>query len=256
MTNHEADEQSRILRWVFDAECEKHSEDLYRMAQAERRGLPIADTFASLLAHRDGCSHCTEVYDELLFMLEVEASEGLVAFDEVEDTELSSQGIGTEAFLSEQSGATASERAKQEIKWVVHQTQRGIQILLNIPDMIGAQPEWQTRSSTNGDGEETSEGEFLFNVSGNPNQPEVEIKLSFLSNTNSSKIIDLEVEISIPERWPDFSGIEVFLRGASDQATTYRNQQTTGPNGIVQFRDIKRDVLPAMQVSIEIPLSK
>lgn len=86
-------------------------------------------------------------------------------------------------------------------------------------------------------------------------QPEVVLQCNELTDVEATVIIQpdaqdislvrIAVEVSVPDRFPDFSGVEVLLDDGQQQ-----QQQVTGSSGRLEFGGIPRDKLEQLNIVV------
>ena len=246
MAQRDSDERTQKVQWIFDAECEEYRERLYQLATAKQRGLPVAEDFADVLAHCATCQSCQHLYDELVYMLEVEATEGLMDAEEIAaiNVPIPTDITGVDALV---------ETVQRGVDWLLQQTADGYQLLLELTNITaGLQPGMATRREPDQHDMESALGAMTVDTIEIEQYQDAVIKALVLANASNPDSVIVQAEIELPSRWPaDFSGIEVALHGSSEAV----RRQVTGPNGIVRFTDIPRSELAEISVTVELPVT-
>ncbi len=78
--------------------------------------------------------------------------------------------------------------------------------------------------------------------------PGIETSVVIAPLPEDDQEVVLTVEISIPARWPDFSGVRVLLDSPEDQV-----EKITGGSGRVSFRPVRLNALSSMKLLISPP---
>ncbi|PKO22781.1 MAG: hypothetical protein CVU38_07660 [Chloroflexi bacterium HGW-Chloroflexi-1] len=71
--------------------------------------------------------------------------------------------------------------------------------------------------------------------------PDLQTTVTLKSDATAPDFVRPQVEISIPSRWPDFSGVRVILDDGTQQI-----ERTTGRAGYLEFDAIPRERIPSL----------
>lgn len=225
-------ETEPTLHEIFASECDAFAESLYLCAEAEMAGESDLSRFADFLRHQAQCRRCQESYADVKFLLEMEAEERVPA--------------DVAAPQPEKEGAGLAERGRT---WIVETTTNGAQLVIQLARLV--QGENQLGLALRQPQEEEHPlGELT--VTPTEMGYGVEVRLRLLPDVEDPALVLLAAEISLPDRWPDFSGVSVVLHLPGGE----RRRAVTGPTGIVRFPGLARDALPAMRCVVELPASE
>lgn len=227
---------SDLLAWIYESECDEFSEELYLYAVAAQNGEPVTARFPALTAHLALCPQCQELYQELQFMLESEARAGLTFGAETSPPPLLTR-----------------HTIHQGIDWFLEQTTALVRVWVRGVELL-ASPSWPTEAiAVRGDAP-TGPQEWRLTTGDVDTAPitlgATEVRASLIPHPSDEQRVTWQIEVSQPARWPDFAGITITLYPASGEP----QRQTTGHDGIVQFPDLPRQDLAAMQIAIELPV--
>ncbi|RME55080.1 MAG: hypothetical protein D6790_16275 [Caldilineae bacterium] len=228
------DDQRRLqeteptLHEIFASECDAFAESLYLCAQAEMAGESDLSRFADFLRHRNQCRRCQESYADVKLLLEMEAQEQA-------SMSVATPRQGEQARLAERGRA-----------WIVETTTTGARLIIQLAQLVLGedQPGLALRRPR-------EEASPLGELTVTPAQMGygVEVRLRLLPDVEDPALALLAAEISLPDRWPDFSGVSVILHLPDGE----QRRAITGPTGIVRFPGLVRDDLPAMRCVVELP---
>ena len=245
MTHSDADERTQVVQWIFEAECEEYRDKLYQIAQAEQSGMPIDEEFADVLRHCITCASCRRLRQELIYMLKLEAEEGLLTPPAEADA----------AHVDKPAGAFADEFLRviqRSANWLVQRTEDGYELWLELTGSLTTSPLGViTRGNNEPQGVEPFAGALTVDdITIEPYQ-DAEVKVLVFNDTNVADWVTIQVEVNLPARWPNFAGIQVALHGPNG----YVQRQTTGQNGIVRFTEVGRDEVPGAHIVVHLPMA-
>lgn len=231
-----SDPRDELLQWIYESECDEFSEELYLYAVAQQKGEPVAERFPALTVHLAHCAQCQELYHELLFMLTSEARAGL-------------------AMTQEARQLSTPERSTihQGIDWLLEQSKELLRVWVRGAAVL-ATPPWPPQTvAVRGPAGAHQQAWQLSTRTLDPAPTTIadtEIRIALIPDPTDDQRITWQIEVTQPDRWPDFAGISVTLYPAYGEP----QRQTTGHDGIVQFPDLPRQDLAAMQIAIELPV--
>lgn len=75
--------------------------------------------------------------------------------------------------------------------------------------------------------------------------PDLEAVVTIMPGAGAPHLVRVAVEISVPSRWPDFSGLRVILDDGAREL-----ERVTGRDGRVEFDAIPRERIPTLNVII------
>lgn len=234
-----------LLREIYATECDEYAESMYLCAESERRRDPIDMLFADFLSHRDSCNECRTLYEELLMMLDIEAKQELsvVAVSPPVSTSNANKR------QQEQSQTAYTDPLIQGADWLLERTVAGAQLVIDLGLLAFGGLQMQTRSSNRREEKAETIGELTVDTSDVVDAFGLEVRIRLLADVENSTHATLSAEISLPERWPDFSGISVSLLMPDGTAMN----KTTGSDGGVQFPNILRQLVSQMRFAVELP---
>ena len=244
MAENKRNEKQPWLAWIYDSECEEYYEALYLCAEAERKGEPIAKSFTQVLQHRANCISCTETYNELLFLLRLEATNELVTHESSTPADVAAAPMGMH-----QASSQAARQVQTPLTWAIEQIENGMSVLISLAALFSTPTNaWATRGQTT-DNSSALPYKFTAITGDSSNEIETEIHLTLLQDERDPQKLVLEAEVNIPAHWPDFSGIPVVLHKADGQI----RRLVTSTQGIVRFSGITLADLSDANISVEVP---
>ncbi|MBI3958014.1 MAG: hypothetical protein HY328_04315 [Chloroflexi bacterium] len=237
-----AQETERTLREIYAAECDEFAEALYLCAQAEGRGEALEDRFADFLGHRAVCRRCQQLYADVVMLLQIEAEEGLAHAPLATPLPLPGQDALAEA------GTGWRKILAQGREWLIEATQTGAQLVIDLALLLWGkdQPNLALRQSED---ESAALGELTVAPAQAESGYNLEVRLRLLPDVEDPTLALLTAEISLPERWPDFSGVAVVLSLPNGES----RRATTGATGIVRFPRLPQNAIHQMRFVVELP---
>lgn len=234
----------RTLREIYATQCDEFAEALYFCAQAEGRGEVIGARFSDFLGHRANCRECQQLYADALMLLKMEAEEGLAHAPLAVPLPLSLPGQDAPT----ESSPGWRETVARGQAWLIEATQSATQLVIDLALLVWGndQPALVLR---HGEEDGASVGELTVTPPQDETGYGVEVRLRLLPDVEDSALALLTAEISLPDRWPDFSGIVVALYLPDGE----RQAVTTGPTGIVRFPRLVRRAIAQMRFAVELP---
>jgi hypothetical protein len=235
--------QKRTVQAVYSELCEQFSETMYLYALAQQREEDSVAAYAEFKKHIEHCSACTEAYQDLLMLLKDEDS----AWITPEDLPVLPPPWGEMAQDREQVEALLDWNGVRV--WVDRQRETLVRLLVDLSGMENMTPQIQTRSQTTLPSGQQAEREWLVDTTQVEGIQDAELRLSVAPDQTMPDHHELRVEISIPDRWPDFSGAIVYLH--TQQANT--PSQMTGRSGTVRFGGLTIETIRQARVEIILP---
>jgi hypothetical protein len=241
---HKRQDQRRLVEAIYTDVCDQFAEAMVLYAVATLRGEALPENFEQFQQHMRACKACTENYHDLLATLKAEATE--VAMDGIE------MPVIPPPWAARQKAPKADEREIDYSGFRVWLTQHGdalVRLMVELSNLGRLTPQIEMRSQDPHRSDETPLGEFVFDTAGIKNVQDVELRVAVTTDTANSAQRELRIEISMSERWPDFSGAVVSLH----QATGEVKSQVTGRNGIVKFADLTLEEIRRARVEVSLP---
>lgn len=231
------------IQAIFSDDCEQFDELLTPYAHAQIHGEAIGEQFAELIEHLATCPDCRDVYDRLLTMLALENSKKWEIPDIIPFFPLPEVDVPSEAMPEKVEANTI--RKWQEVGgvkvWLKKQEQSIVRLWVNLAEMRPVQLAF--RASEMEQSEELALAADLSQL--NPNEP-LQFRVNLVADSTRPHRCSLQVEINLPNHWPDFSGTEVLLHLPEQQVQS----AITRGNGYVLFQNLDKTL--ALQSQLEI----
>jgi|GEM_PF-3590304 len=228
----------QALREIYATECDEFVEILYLGAVAAQEGKPPPEGITDFLRHHAYCRRCQETYRDVKMLLETEAQIGLLptGVAPVQSMQPSAENRALDGLR---------ESIGQGIEWVADSAQAGAHLIIDLA-LLWARPGRVALRST---ADEATLGEWTLPVSQSKLGFGVEVRLRLLDDVEDHSLSTLTAEISLPNRWPDFSGVIVALYLPNGEV----QRQRTGTTGIVRFPHLLRQAIATMRLAVELP---
>jgi hypothetical protein len=239
-------DQRRLVESVYIDVCDRFTETMTLYAVATLRNDPSLDEFEEFRRHMRTCASCQESYQDLLMVLEAEKTEA--------GADLAEIPVIPPPWVAQKETPAPVEQEMDSSGFRVWLTQQGdalVRLMVELSNLGRLTPQIETRAHPHKDDRsaETPSEEFIFDTTGIEHVQDVELRVAVAVDQTNPLQRELRVEISLPARWPDFSGATVSLHWATGEVRS----QLTGRNGIVKFAGLTQDEIRRARVEVSLP---
>jgi hypothetical protein len=234
--------QRKLVESTYADVCDQFTETMVLYAFAAMRGEAMAEEFEQFRQHMRRCAACTESYQALLMVLEAEETEN--------GMEIIEMPIIPPPWAAQ---AEADAPAAQEIDyggfrvWLTHQGNALIHLVVELSNLGSLTPQVEMRAQPQA--EETPTEEFILDTTALESVQNMELRIAVAVDQMNPMQRELRVELSLPTRWPDFSGAAISLHRATGEVLSQR----TGRNGIVKFAGLTLEEIRGARVEVALP---
>jgi hypothetical protein len=239
---HTRQNQRKLVASIYADVCEQYTETMVLYAFAAMRGEALPEEFEQFRQHMRICAACTESYQDLLMVLEAEEAEA--------GMEMVEMPIIPPPWAAQ---AEADAPAAQEIEhggfrvWLTQQGNALVHLVVDLSNLGSMTPQVEMRAQSQA--EAASAEEFVLDTTALENVQNMELRIAVAVDQMNPMQRELRVELSLPTRWPDFSGAAISLHRATGEVLS----QLTGRNGIVKFAGLTLEEIRSARVEVALP---
>lgn len=156
----------------------------------------------------------------------------------------------TVSTATSQPPAPVRSTIHQGIDWLLEQSIELLRVWVRGADLL-ATPPWPTQAVAIRGPAGVNQHEWRLNtseVNAGPLVAAMEVRVTLIPDPSDEQRITWQIEVTQPDRWPDFAGIGVTLYPAHGEP----QRRVTGRDGVIEFTALTRQEVATMQVAIEL----
>lgn len=236
----ESRSRQQMIQEIFADSCDDYGDQLYVYAEALVRDKPAGNEFVGLVSHLKNCAFCSSLLSELKEQLTAEVTGNWFEMpDFVPSADKIDLPVGWPIQITPFTFGVTHLQLDNQLRKPVRFFLQAVMVReKNTPAMA-------LRGVEEGSEEEIDVDQHeLFSL-----EMPVLIKLKKIREAGAVLEWQLLVEITVPERWPDFSGVLVTVHWPGRESSSV----TTDSAGVARFSGFRDPDLLAVQIEIHLP---
>lgn len=238
---------TQLIQKTLVEPCEEFEEFIYPYAVMQLRGETPSKVYDALRKHISGCKDCAELYQATVNLLEMEKAGIWIEPAEIPVLPLPWQNkpVDNDEIESE-----FRLMVIDNLKiWFADKKDAVQQLMLDLGEMAQLSPQLQMRSRSEVSITEDTVQDLLIDLSKVETLQNGNIRISIVKDQIQQEKNRLWVEINLPKRWPDFSGILVMLIKPNGEEISIETDQ----RGLVEFTNLNLDEIIHSKLKINLP---